>query len=240
MCFNRLYSYRCANTSIMAFLCFLLCANSFFLSSCGIETYEDIDPPRNAVRSNPADGTTIGSIVDSLESQQFEFTAANISGFISSGTAVYYRIYNNINDLQSHARQINDANTENTSNGFNRVESLGYLSMASSTDEQPFIKRYGGVIIRLASAGGYTAGISGSTAIPHRYDGKIFNFDLTTPPELADTLPKAGDQDYDDGTNDGEPYWYVNAYAVSTGLDAQLYTPVTSEVLSLGFIAYSQ
>lgn len=230
---------------------FLFCVGLFLLCSCGLETYYDIAPPQNAVQQNPADGSAnVGSIVDSPENQIFEFTALNLSStlFISPGTAVYYRIYNNISDLQSDARQINNANTENTSNGFNKLESLRYLSMTSDINASSFIDEDGGrVSIRLvtdSTGATYNAGIyigaildANRQAIPQRYDNESFNFDPDTATDTQNTLPRDGDNDYDDGTNDRNSYWYVNAYAVSKGLN-ESFTPATSEVLSLGFIAY--
>lgn len=245
VCLNRLYSYRCDNTSMMAFLCFLLCTNLLFLSSCGLEVYYDIDPPRSATRPNEADGSTTTSIEDDALLQEFEFTAANVSDFISPGTAVYYRIYNNIDDLQSDARQINNANTENTSNGFTKLESLDYKEMTSSTKPSPIIGGNGGrVLIRLITSGEYPVGISVNgtfLAIPQRNDGVPFSFDPSTASNPENILPKPGDQDYkDSGTDDGENFWYVNAYAVSTGMNTTTVSPVRSEVLSLGFTAYSR
>lgn len=234
---NYLYNFS------IIFLGLLLC---FVLCSCGLESYYDIPPPRNAVQQNPADGSTDDDFVDSPEYQLFEFTAGNFTGdFIFPGTNVYYRIYNNIDDLQSDAEQINNANTENTSNGFTKLESLRYLSMSSDTSAIPLINGNGGrVIIRLVTDTSeiYPNGIfvgGSETAIPLRYDGGRFNFDPETSEDIPNTLPVGGDNDYNDGTNDGNSYWYVNAYAVSTGMNSTTFTPISSEVLSLGFIAYT-
>lgn len=244
-CLNRLSVYRCNNTSMIAFLCFLLCASVLFLSSCGLEVYSSVDPPKNADTPNPADGSTLDNFVDSPESQEFEFTAVDLAGdgFITPGTDVYYRIYNNINDLQSDAKRINSANTENTNNAFTVLDNLKYEPMSSDPIAQPLIKTDGRVIIRLvSSADSFNAGISVGTRsipIPLRYDGEKFNFDPSTDATVSNTLPKDGDQDYDGDQDDGQSYLYVNAYAVSTGLNTT-FTPVLSELLSLGFIAYKQ
>lgn len=240
---SHAYENYICNSSI-TFFRLLLCVGVFFLCSCGLESYQDISPPRNAVQPNQADGSTDDGFVVSPENQQFEFTAENLATtFMSPGTAVYYRIYNNIVDLQSDAKRINNANTENTSNGFNTVESLNYTTMTSSTGAEPLIDGAGGrVIIRLVSSGTYTSGISIAgiyTATPQRYDNINFNFDPDTATDTPNTLPKDGDNDYDGGDGDGKNHWYVNAYAVSTGLNSITFSQLSSEVLSLGFIVYS-
>lgn len=244
------YRYRkniCKNKKVV----FLFYITLLLFSSCGLEEFREIDPPRNAIQANQSDGT-IGDldIVDSPEHQKFEFTAvANASsGFIAPGTEIYYRIYNNVNDLQSDASSINDANIENTNNGFTRLEALRYISLGSNPTSTPLIRLAGRVIVRpfvnpdLSTD--YIVGIFLDTtrlSTPLRYDGEIFNFNPNTANDLQHTLPQNGDNDYKFSTaSDGKDFWYVNAYAVSIGLDSTTFTPTMSEVLPLGFIAYTQ
>ncbi|MFI3257845.1 MAG: hypothetical protein R3Y36_06075 [Spirochaetales bacterium] len=223
--------------------CFLLCI------SCGLNVFYEIDPPINAAEPNPSDGTTTSIISFDPSAQEFEFTARNVSStFIAPGTDVYYRIYGSISSLQSDAAQINTSNTENTSNGFNKMTSLNYQKITVSSSTQGYLidENGGRVAIRLfvdsTTSANYEAGIrvdGNNIGVPTRFNGNLFNFDTgdTAGNDYENPLPQSGDADYN-ATSDGNNYWYVNAYAVSVGLENGTFTQVRSELLPLGFVVY--
>ncbi len=194
--------------------------------------------PINADRQNHSDGDYV---LNPQISNSFIFTARDLSGtpFINAGTEVFYRIYANQVDLQIDSERINDSNDENTNSGFRQLDSLGYKKMESTAGGQaPLISSDGGsVVITLSNTNSESAGIIPSGTVPQRWDNSYFNFDpdnVRNRDEYA--LATYGDADFESASS--TDYQYVNAYAVSTGLDPTSYTPVQSELLSLGFLYY--
>ena len=97
--------------------------------------------------------------------------------------------------------------------------------------------------IRLTNEGvGYDAGIfknETNIAIPNRYDStindkSIFDFDDESEYE---NIPLETDLDYEYVS--GATEWYVNAYAVSMGIDSS-YSSFYSKVLHLGNIKFTK
>ncbi len=218
---------------------FLLVISALLFTSCGLRTFYLIDPPINANAPNPSDGDNVEF---PILTDEFSFTARNLSNsaFISPGTDVYYRIYASQSDLQNDAERINDANDEDTNNGFKQLESLGYEKLDSTLGgENSLIDDVGGeVTIHLNSTNGAEIFVSGSSkGQPKRWNNTFFNFDSSynTDDDEYD-IPANGDDDfeYDNNIN----YFYVNAYAVSIGMDSTSFVAVQSEVLPLGFTAY--
>ncbi len=212
----------------------------FMLTSCGLKTFYLIEPPYNAETANPADGTLVST---PYLTNEFIFTARNLttSTFISPGTDIYYRIYASQEDLQIDAKRINDANDEDSNSGFKQLESLGYKRLTSSLGgENTLINSAGGRIrVRLADSNN-DASIEVSGVFigkPIRWNGHYFNFDSTYNSEDDDyAIPVESDEDYKAGSESG--YMYVNAYAVSSGMDTTTFVAVQSELLSLGFTAH--
>ncbi len=221
-------------------LCFVIFA--LLLTSCGLKTFYVIDPPLNASPPNPADGDIINSLV---LSNSFSFLSRDLSSstFINPGTEIYYRIYQDQEDLQSDAIKINDANDEDTNNGYKQIISLNYKKLESTRGgENPFVPSSGGVTTVILTDKGlevsniFISGVSTGTK-PTRWNDSFFNFDDTYEVDNSDyNIPKDGDADFESGS--GETYQFVNAYAFSTGMDSSTFTPVQSEILSLGFLAY--
>ncbi len=211
------------------------------LLSCGLNTFYAINPPINAQRINQADGTIL-EVLAQPNDQVFIFFARDLTAlpFLSSGTEVYYRIYSSQEDLQNDASRINDANDDDTNNGWKELENLQYKKIRGDGSSVRLIDAAGGnVRIRLSDTDIEPAFIQPSSQIPRRDNNEFFHFDKTL--NIGDSdyeLVQDGDSDYESSGDEG--FWYVNAYAVSMGMDSSTFQEVQSEVLSLGFTAYSR
>ncbi len=225
----------------MKFVIFILLLT--FFPSCGLNTFYKIDPPANAEISNLANG----DLVTTLNlSDKFEFSARDLSTsvFIDPGTSVYYRIYNNQEELQNDAEAIDDANDDDTENGYKKLLTLNYKEIKTTRGgENPLVDRFGGRVVISFSNKDDSASISVSGVStgfkPLRYNDKFFNFDDTY--EVDDErydVPVDNDDDYE-YNSDADVHMYVNAYAVSNGMDSTTFNLVHSELLSLGFTAYT-
>lgn len=225
-------------------LCRLTVCFFLLFTSCGLETFYEINPPENAVPQNPADGTTVNTQTSTAETRKFEFSSVLNTGFIASGTEVYYRIYNSQETLQKDAAQINAVNKDNSADGFYKMQSLNYRRIRTSSGSDMLIDGSHRVVIRLVNEGAafpytYSLGVFYDgipTAVPsfnpRRYGDKDFHFGNT-----AAQLPKSGDGDFEFSSVSGE-YWFVNAYAVSVGLNPTTWARSVSKVLPLGFLAF--
>lgn len=229
--------------SVLFKCCFL-----FIFLACGLEEYYDLPDPTNATRINTPSSSSLTGVVATSESHKFSFSVfkPTATGFINSGTDVYYRIYNNLDQLKNDAKGIDDAIAAQSTNVVSLLQSKSYLRLRSYPDRLPLISSASlvagsnSVVIRLSDEGVgsslFSAGISVNTAntgSPLRDDRREFFFDYNTSNSL---LPKASDSDtvfssIDDG------YWFVNAYAVSTALTLK-FVPVQSKTLGLGFLAF--
>ncbi len=215
----------------------------FFVTSCGLNVFYEIDSPLNATIINTADGNEVQT---PTYSNEFEFSARNLSSssFINPGTEVFYRIYDNQEALQADADKINDANDDDTSNGYRMLLDLNYTEMRSINSKgNPIIDRYGGFVRIIITntennADIIVSGVSTGNK-PIRYNDNFFNFDVEKE-DVGDSLfnvPRSGDTDFE-FTSESNNYRFINAYAVSTGMDQTTFTPIQSQVLSLGFAYY--
>lgn len=229
--------------SVLFKCCFL-----FIFLACGLEEYYDLPDPTNATRINIPSSSNLTGVVATSESHKFSFSVFKPTGtgFINSGTDVYYRIYNNLDQLKNDAKGIDDAIAAQSTNVVSLLQSKSYLRLRSYPDSLPLILSSSlaagsnSVVIRLSDEGVgsslFSAGISvaGNIASPRRDDRREFFFDYNN--TLNSLLPKASDSDtIFSSTDDG--YWFVNAYAVSTALTLK-FVPVQSKTLGLGFLAF--
>jgi hypothetical protein len=125
---------------------FFLC-----LSSCGVEVYYSLEAPLSRAMANPIDA-----------SGRFFSFYTNESGALSvfKGTNVYYKIYNNMSELNSDINSINASNAEYSSSGYNRIASLGYQQLETTARPDILFPDAGSdreIIIRLIDEGMYTA-----------------------------------------------------------------------------------
>jgi hypothetical protein len=219
---------------------FFLSAAALFLlasASCGIEVYYSLEPPSSRA-------FTTGLTTETREFSFYTNEATQLSVF--QGTDVYYKIYNNLSDLTSESTTISSSNAEYSSNGYNRMVSLGFKQLDTTSHPNILFPQTGTaqtVFIRLIdegpkSSGGYNfpAGITPTTVLPlRRSNGKGFNFYIDPDPDNCDDRPASGDSDTRFSSSPETDTWYVSAYAVSVGQDTYL-TPLYSQLLWLGYI----
>ena len=215
-------------------------------SACGLETFYRMEPPRDAVPQNAADGVVHLPPVSTDESRKFEFTSVQNASFIASGTEIYYRIYNSITELQQDAKAINAVNADLKVDGFYKLQSLNYRRLRiekNSKKQELLIEGNHRVVLRLTDDGGFSAGLlydgvpAAGFSLPLRSTDAPFYFDAAASEHLKN--PQTGDADF---KNSGSPdtFWYVNAYAVSVGLLSSTWTRSVSAVLPLGFLTFEK
>ncbi len=216
----------------------LVCLGVFCFFNCGLETYYYLERPYFI--SSP-------STSDPLE-RIFRFETADAAnspnGDVYQGCEIYYRIYNNRSRMGSDAGTIANRNTEYSSDGMNKLRDLNYQRMTSNSGELPLVRKSDSnrrVNIRLFEEGEvepYLAGIYiGNVSIENgqptggilRYNNKSFDF------EKDEEYPQEIDADVDYSSSLGTDIWYVQAYAVSYGLDT-LFSAVYSQLLPLDSI----
>lgn len=208
--------------------------------SCGLETFYQIAPPTDAVPQNAADGVTLSAPVDNQTNRKFEFTAAENSNFVAPGTEIYYRIYNSLEKLQSDARSINAVNADEKADGFYRLQTLSYRRLRTEQDgkkQDLLITGKGRVVVWLVNEGfGWGVFYSGTSVPVFRENNSPFYFGT---PNETQKPPETGNADFTH-TEPADNFFYVNAYAVSTGLQSSSWTRAVSKVLPLGFCAFKK
>ncbi|MDR3284282.1 MAG: hypothetical protein LBS97_03770 [Treponema sp.] len=226
---------------------FLSFCTAPFLCSCGLEEYQVLDPPILMRLAGGTDPYLRYFDFRTVESGEYNDAA------IFQGTTVYYKIYASDATMQSEISSISTANTQYSSNGYNRMVQLGYLELNADARNSLLIPRAGSgrqVVIRLFDEASYTARVHGNdTDIEvspvwgrplRRLNDKGFNFFADTEAERENNpVPVSGDGDVNyTGYSDGKS-WYVNAYAVSVGQN-DLLVNLYSQLLHLGFIIISE
>lgn len=180
----------------------------FLLSSCGLDEVLYLDEP--TVRLNDHNNnysSSVNNIDPSVNYVEFK-TKSNTSYAFFEGTAVYYKIYNNISTLSSHksniSAMISSSKSGNTSTT-TLINSYKYQPLAFF----PYTTRLGSSVlinesdsnnnatieIRLYDEGSFKAGIkigdevlkdaSGNPIVPCRVGGKQNGFDFFDKNEMA-------------------------------------------------------
>jgi hypothetical protein len=217
-------------------------------SSCGLETYSIIEPPIiGRITSGTYDATD----------RYFSFRTIGKpdTGEIAFlGTAVFYKIYASESVMNSDVSSVENANTQYSMEGFNRITSLGYQELGSSNRNYPLVPADNvvtDVIIRLFNEGSHTARISENDSgvlptwgSPVRRstgsgNGGGFNFFASSQSEKEDNpVPISGDSDVNYSGFSNGTVWYVNAYAASVGRDID-FANLYSQLIHLGYIRIS-
>ncbi|GMO40076.1 MAG: hypothetical protein Pg6C_00760 [Treponemataceae bacterium] len=224
------------------FACILSCAIVLCTVSCGIETVEDsLDPPSLRDLANPLDP---GGRYFSFYTRE----TGNNGTAAFKGTDVFYKIYNNVNELNAEHDSIKTSNAEYSANGYNRMVSLNYRQLPIPGYPSILFSATGSnreVSIRLIDEGlnaqgayDFPAGVvSGSNMGKpiRRPSSEGFNFYIDSNPDNCDKLPAAGDWDTRFSNVPEADTWYVNAYAVSVGQNTKL-ALLYSQLLWLGYI----
>lgn len=257
---GRFNSHRYALWRVFYAACFffILCV----CGACGLEEYHDIEAPA-AVLNLPVYNT------EPLNRYYYFTTndAGNVSSgdFVYAGTAVYYRIYNNLNTLNSHVAAIAALNSSSSASAANSliesygykplgfgafVESSGKKAVSSRQAPDPLLDpALANRIVRIRlvdysdedKAGiryGFTPQSLADLGIPLRYDGRksFFFYD----DDFSESQePKNGDDDVEYGSFSAENTWYVNAYAFAVARDSSFIRSY-SKVLHLGTIAIAE
>ncbi|WP_062326864.1 hypothetical protein [Treponema endosymbiont of Eucomonympha sp.] len=228
----------------VSFRAFPVLSLAVLFFSCGIEDYTLLEPPSGNVVSNPTQAVE----------RYFSFSPADNPSPPFQGTEVYYRIYASEGDRSADAASISYANTAYSSSGFNKMVSLEYekLGFKRLDDEESSIlipKNYTAwIYIRLCTEGAeddMSAGIRTGTATGTKIaeplrsvKKKTFGFYRTDhyPNATDDDVPQYIDSDVKETTSSSTDGWFVNAYAVSVGQNAETLALIYSQVLHLGSI----
>lgn len=248
---------------IFFFLCCL-----FGFTACGLDEFYELDPPVRC--NNQPDSNT------EYATRYFEFTTnetgENNKNYIDSsssfkflGTAIYYKIYNNLSTMDSDITTISTLiNSTNYSNAVSRIrETLSYQELGTVKIENsqrreistnPLISAQGKnrtVYIRLTNyqdTKEFSARIlidkeplkDGDFELYPSRSGsnKSFDFGRTEDDKEVNVEPSQGDVDFASGTftePDNKKY-YVNMYAIAVGRDTT-YTNYYSNALHLGSVS---
>lgn len=222
--------------------------------ACGLEAYvQALLPPTDAII--PQSGTSDDNISGDPSARYFSFKTSetrkqgNYTPNVDSlhtfiGTTVFYKIYNSFSSMDSDRRSINSANTELSSAGYERLESLKFQKLNDQDAAGCLIPRANGeqsIAIRLYTEGNYLGEISCNPAnekipkLPKRYNGNSFDFFRKNALE-TDKKPDQTDEDYKYNSSRDESRFYILAYAASMGFDSA-YVNTYSELLDIGFIS---
>lgn len=229
------------NFFIFVFLCLFL-----FNTGCGLEEYVIIDEP-TGINNQP-------NIESSFDVKYFEFkTNENTGDAGFKGTDVYYKIYNNYQNMLNDRSQLETiaSDDDKKSNSYSTMISKGFQKLAYENDGEnhgsyliPTKKNTSSqtVYIRLTDYlnivdDDYFSAIIKIDGIkkgrPARFqDNLSFNFGNSG---FTDLIPSSSDRDTSiSGSDTGT--WYISMFAVGVGVDTNL-TPLYSNILYLGSVS---
>lgn len=229
--------------------CFLA---GIFVFSCGLEEVIVVSDPTTTYND------PLYSSSDPL-TWYFSFKTVNDSGDSFLGTDVYYKIYNNYNDLNSQRAAILAVNSSsNGSASANRmIETYSYqpLGKAAGSDVVFYPSSSGErVVIRLKTYQNgstdpdsawysFNAGVGTLTSnndSPRRINGKtfdFFNYNDTDDQLQLNVEPSSGDTDYYSNSSFSESNcYYVQMFAVGVATDPNTVARSYSLVLNLGSV----
>ena len=229
-----------------------------FFAACGLDQVYLLEPP--IVRNNNVYVNTelpenwyVEFITNEAGNAAYYPSRGN--SFVFLGTEIYYKIYNNVDTLQSHKRSIESVNSASyySESASRMITTYQYqpLDLQSGRIWFPFVEcreKNTKVHIRLVSYQGkdtdptYKAGVwfddDDQNVVPYRNgNNRSFDFfnDANEQPPVRNVPPNSGDNDFSPGTGGGAVIYYVQLYAVAVGRDSN-YTPSYSPVLDLGTI----
>lgn len=234
-------------------LFFVAC--SFLFCTCGLEEYYVLEAPFRTYHEPNAETEFAGRYFD-FETNE----AANAvhTSFDFLGTAVYYKIYNDLALLTSRASTLNADNNSTTygTAATRLINTYGYQQLGTdSGSRSPLIEAASPptdrrIYIRLSNyqtdssyQSKVIVGYNGTdpsvpgTYMPRRSILKggghcTFDFGRT---EIYDDVPSSGNEDYNHTESGSPTTFYVDLYAVSVGRDTT-YTMYYSKVLHLGVV----
>lgn len=213
-----------------------------FNSSCGLDVFTMISPPYTVI-NKPAYYDV------EVSSKYFEFYTNETEDNEFDGTAVYYKIYNNVEKLQSDvASLVSLANdSQNNYNAPYRLIEKGYFyyqPLRKEGNSSQILVEYTGypkkVHIRLSDYKNFSD-FSACIKISENNIGKplrnlsnksTFNFFAKT---SYDRIPEKNDDDVRFSGNATDDGLYVSMFAVAIGHNLD-YTPIYSNILYLGSV----
>ncbi|MBU3849936.1 MAG: hypothetical protein IAA16_05160 [Candidatus Treponema excrementipullorum] len=217
---------------------FYSCLFVFPLFSCGLDTFYYLNHP---IRTHFIDAATSAGDSSDPSLQYFEFRTVDTAGDVYQGTAVYYKIYNDPQKLQSERIAIENYNEEYSDRGINTLRSYNYklLSTTEITSSNLVTKNDGvtDVMIYLYDTTAHKPEViigGTSRGIPVRENDGYFTFDNNdTSADGKYKCPQENDSDYTYTAGVTTEAYYVAAFAVATGMNTSL-TPIYSQVEYLG------
>lgn len=237
------YNIRHFNKVFWIIVCLIL----FNLTSCGLDTFYILDPPKNIIHQPSYNN--IDKIYNYFE---FETNENGFDGsFKFSGTDVYYKIYNNHTTMQGEVDKIvtlADSETNSSSATDYLLNSYKYskLTYENNTNETliPYKNKSRKVRIRLTDFQNEVENSSRITVdgtfvgIPLRNssDKLTFNFGRTSLDYEINKIPESSDDDVKSSSSssvNGE--WYVAMFAIAVGKDTT-FAPINSIPLYLGSV----
>lgn len=208
--------------------------------SCGLDVFTMINAPYSVVHQPAYYDAEVSS-------RYFEFYTNEREDNEFDGTAVYYKIYNSSEKLQSDVSSLvtlaNDSqNNYNAPYRLMEKGSFNYQPLLKEGNSSQILVDYTGnskkVHIRLSDYKEiYSSGIKvsdGSVGKPVRNTSykSTFNFGGSS---SYDRIPERNDEDVKFSDNSSNDIWYVAMFAVAIGHDID-YTPVYSNILYLGSV----
>ncbi len=200
-----------------------------FFFACGIPVYYVIEPPQ--IEHVATYETT------DYHERHFSFTcpysaSSENSEFTLLGTDIYYRIYNNLDDMNSDISSISSRNSEYSDSGYLKMVELNYQQLWLTSGESPVVKKTSStrtIELRLCTDTGYSPrlyDLTNNNLISYplrRGTGSSGSGNMTFDFDSENNHPVSGDQDTKIREGyDNEGAWYVNLYAVTVGRDSSL------------------
>lgn len=239
------YNIRQFNKIIWIIVCLIL----FNLTSCGLDTFYILDPPKNILHQPSY--TNIEKIYNYFE---FETNENGFDGsFKFTGTDVYYKIYNNHTTMQSEVDRIitladSETNSSSAIDYLINKDKYSYSKLIyegnTSGTLVPYKNKSRKVRIRLTDFQNEVENSSRITidgafvGIPLRNssDKLTFNFGRNSIDYEINKIPVDSDDDVklsSSSSVSGE--WYVAMFAVASGWDTT-FAPINSVPLYLGSV----
>jgi len=230
-----------------------------FNTSCGLDVFYVISAPYEIVHRPSYDSTDFSDRYFSFWTNE----PVSTTGFSFQGTDVYYKIYNNVDNMTSEVNTLQSlSNSETTSStsanklidpstgggyGYSKLKVQEYynepLIPYTGSNQKVYIRltdyqnleEYSARILIGGSDGSNLYG-SASKTIPVRDNRYSFNFGRSG---TNDKVPLSIDSDVKYNSETSDTKWYVAMFAVSVGYDTS-YVSVYSNILYLGSVTIDQ
>lgn len=218
-------------SKILIVFCILQCL-LFFNISCGLETFEVIEPPSKNSYPDYPDVVATESVMEQdfyflFETQENE----SYSEVVLKGTDVYYKIYND------KSRALSEKNTlvllsedeEYSNTAPDKMRSYGYVPLKYNNQTSDVLISANGinrkVKIRLSNYSDQYACVQvndvtiGSPIRNLQNTSSVRTFDFINKDTEQNSIPYSGDSDYYYSSSSDQNEFYIVAFAVSVARD---------------------